>query len=198
MSRRRATAPYARRMGAVIAVARARAGLTKQALATRTGLDRSCVSSYERGLYLPRADTLDMLLDATGATPDERGEAVQAWRAGRAEVRRFGSRRQRRKRAGPATPAQAFGRALASLRVGAGYVSQAEWAEALGVSTRSAARWERGASLPWGGSLERALASCEATDGEAGEVRALWRAAWAVRGSPQAPTVAAVEVGAAA
>ncbi len=46
--------------------ARRRAGLTQRGLATRTGVAQPTIARIERGLAMPRVDTLDRLLAACG------------------------------------------------------------------------------------------------------------------------------------
>lgn len=46
--------------------ARKRAGLSQAELARRTGIPQPAISRIERGLVVPRADTLDRLLEACG------------------------------------------------------------------------------------------------------------------------------------
>ena len=55
-------------VGALIARCRRRAGLSQRALAERSGTSASAISLYERGERMPRVDTLERIIAATGAT----------------------------------------------------------------------------------------------------------------------------------
>lgn len=46
------------------------AGLTQEALAEQIGLSKNHLSNIERGRYLPTIETLLMICDALGQTPD--------------------------------------------------------------------------------------------------------------------------------
>lgn len=48
--------------------ARRRAGLTQRSLAARTGVAQPTVARIERGLEVPRVDTMQRLLEACGET----------------------------------------------------------------------------------------------------------------------------------
>ena len=56
--------------GTLIRRARARAGLSQRALAARAGTSHATVASYETGAKVPRVDTLDRILRATGWVPE--------------------------------------------------------------------------------------------------------------------------------
>jgi transcriptional regulator with XRE-family HTH domain len=53
-------------LGAAIAGARTKAGLTQAELAQRAGLDEATVSALEQGQYRPAADELSRLAQALG------------------------------------------------------------------------------------------------------------------------------------
>lgn len=46
------------------------AGLTQEALAERIGLSKNHLSNIERGRYLPTIETMLLICDALGQTPD--------------------------------------------------------------------------------------------------------------------------------
>lgn len=58
--------------GRLVRDARVAAGLTQQQLAARLGTKQSVVSRWERGLDVPRVDTLARILDACGLEADVR------------------------------------------------------------------------------------------------------------------------------
>ena len=58
--------------GALIRETRGHAGLTQAALARRLGTTQSAVSRWERGLDIPRVDTLGRILQACGFEADLR------------------------------------------------------------------------------------------------------------------------------
>jgi transcriptional regulator with XRE-family HTH domain len=53
-------------LGAAIAQARSKAGLTQAELAQRAGLDESVLSALEQGQYKPASDELSRLAQALG------------------------------------------------------------------------------------------------------------------------------------
>jgi transcriptional regulator with XRE-family HTH domain len=53
-------------LGAAIAEARTKAGLTQAELAQRTGLDEATVSALEQGQYKPASEELSRLAQALG------------------------------------------------------------------------------------------------------------------------------------
>lgn len=55
-------------VGALIRRSRERAGLSQRALAERAGTSGPAISMYEGGERMPRVDTLQRIVDATGAT----------------------------------------------------------------------------------------------------------------------------------
>lgn len=52
--------------GLLVRTARQRAGLSQRALASRAGTSQPAVARYEAGSVVPRADTLERLLEACG------------------------------------------------------------------------------------------------------------------------------------
>ena len=56
--------------GTIIRRARRRAGLTQRALAERAGTSHATLSAYESGTKIPRVDTFDRIVQATGAALD--------------------------------------------------------------------------------------------------------------------------------
>src|SRR5680860_1270379 len=58
------------RTGLLIREARRHAGLTQAELASRLGTKQSAVSNWERGIDVPRVDTLARILDACGFEVD--------------------------------------------------------------------------------------------------------------------------------
>lgn len=50
--------------------ARRRARLTQRELAARAGTSRAAVAQYETGVKVPRADTLERILEAAGFVPE--------------------------------------------------------------------------------------------------------------------------------
>jgi predicted ATPase len=69
--------------GAVLKRFRVAAGLTHEALAERAGLGARTISDLERGVSrAPRADTLALLVEALGLTPEQRARLEAAVRPG--------------------------------------------------------------------------------------------------------------------
>lgn len=54
-------------VGTLIATCRARAGLSQRELAARAGTSAAAICLYESGERVPRLDTLDRIVSATGA-----------------------------------------------------------------------------------------------------------------------------------
>lgn len=75
----------AARFGDNLARLRKLAGLSQDELAVRASLNRSEISQIERGLRIPRVDTLVKLSSSLEADPDELLEGIE-WRPG--ETRR--------------------------------------------------------------------------------------------------------------
>ncbi len=57
-------------------------GLSQEEVAERAGLSTNAIGSYERGVRFPRDTSLDALLDALGADPEEMSRAVLTARDG--------------------------------------------------------------------------------------------------------------------
>lgn len=57
-------------VGALLAAARERVGLTQRQLAARAGTSAAAVCEYESGKRVPRVDTLERILAAAGARLD--------------------------------------------------------------------------------------------------------------------------------
>lgn len=58
-------------VGEAMKQAREKAGLTQNALATITGISPTSLNQYERDVYLPRIDAVEMLADTLGISIDE-------------------------------------------------------------------------------------------------------------------------------
>jgi transcriptional regulator with XRE-family HTH domain len=78
----------AERFAANLVAARRRAGLTQEEVSFRAELHRTEVSQLERGLRVPRIDTLAKLAGALGVNPAELMTGI-AWQAGEAISGRF-------------------------------------------------------------------------------------------------------------
>lgn len=74
--------PLGERFGAHLKRSRRRADLSQQALADLIGMNRVNVSELERGLALPRIDTILKLAAGTNVSPCELLEGME-WRPGR-------------------------------------------------------------------------------------------------------------------
>jgi transcriptional regulator with XRE-family HTH domain len=71
-----------RSFGSVLKRFRVAAGLTHEALAERAGLGARTISDLERGVSrAPRPDTLALLVEALGLSPEQRTELLVAARA---------------------------------------------------------------------------------------------------------------------
>lgn len=78
----RAASPLAEQFGANLRRSRRRAGLTQQGLAQLTGLHRGDVGALERGLRLPRLDTILKLSAGADASVCVLTAGLH-WRSGR-------------------------------------------------------------------------------------------------------------------
>ena len=65
-------------LGPALRRLRLRRGLSQRELATRAGVTRPMISSYERGTNLPSLPTLDRLLGSLGLCPADLIEAIEA------------------------------------------------------------------------------------------------------------------------
>ena len=78
----RNTSPLGERFGAHLKRSRRRVDLSQQALADLVGMNRVNVSELERGLALPRIDTILKLAAGTNVSPCVLLEGME-WRPGR-------------------------------------------------------------------------------------------------------------------
>lgn len=58
-------------VGEAMKVARQKAGLTQEELATITGISAPSLNHYENDKHMPRVDTVEMLADTLGISIDE-------------------------------------------------------------------------------------------------------------------------------
>ena len=95
--------PEGRVAGDLIRLARAKAGLTQDEMASRAGVAQSLISAYENGRRQPTLPTLLRLLEATGfdlrmrlELPDVQSRAAEEWASSRpASERRRWEQEQR-------------------------------------------------------------------------------------------------------
>lgn len=62
---------FRERFGQNVADARRRAGLSQEALAVRSEVHRTAISSIERGETIPQADTVAKLAGGIGVSPED-------------------------------------------------------------------------------------------------------------------------------
>lgn len=78
----------AKRFGANLASARKHAGLSQEEVSWRANIHRTEISMLERGLRIPRIDTLAKLAGALGVKPVQLLDGI-AWEAGTRRLGRF-------------------------------------------------------------------------------------------------------------
>ena len=78
----------AEHFGTNLARARMRAGISQEELSFRASLHRTEIGMVERGVRLPRIDTLAKLTGALGATPNDLMEGIE-WTGGQVSAGAF-------------------------------------------------------------------------------------------------------------
>jgi transcriptional regulator with XRE-family HTH domain len=161
-------------IGVWLQQARQRRGISQYALAQRAHLAPSTINRWERGITRPSIYELEQVLQALGASSEERLEALRLLDAPRALTTLQQLTRQQPHPSGELNP-PLLGDLLGALRRRQGW-SVAQVAAALKVSERSVRGWERSQAIPSDEHLHALCYVLQATPDEVAFIltRPLW------------------------